>query len=401
MAPRKIITITRSDLHGLNSSDAAYITDVKDVSSYSWIDTSIPTIAVPGSPPLWSPPDTNIPLPKDTGLYYIAENAARLPASPMAPILRAIFATDPTFDVQTIDVITDRHNIRKLLAYIKPGSDRDKGGSFTMRLELVRNTLLLCRLDLPSTEYIQPHEYRGHGHEYEKAYTTKQFDGTAGHHRMVSYRFCGLNFLIRYETDGCVSPKKDADIAHKGLFDPSDLLSLPFAKQASPAVKRSSPKMKRSSPKIKVLLKGKTVPLESILEIKTRVLGRPLDFADVAPQLWVSQTSKLVRAFHVGGYFEPTYVEDVSASLEKWESDNQKNLRTLGALLAEFITVMKGSEGRGTLRYDAARDRLTISRYTGETRLLPEDLYSEWNERKRGAERTQESRTADDVESYK
>ncbi|KAG6149859.1 hypothetical protein E4U47_005094 [Claviceps purpurea] len=384
MAPRKIITITRSSLHGLDSSDAAYITDVKDVSSYSWVDTSVPTIAVPGSPPLWSPPDINVPLPKDRGLYYIAENAARLPASPMAPIFRAIFATDPTFDVQPIDVITDRHNIRKLLAYIKPGSDRDKGGSFTMRLELVRNTLLMCRLDLPATEYIQPHEYRGHGHEYEKAYTTKQFDGTAGHHRIVSYRFCGLNFLIRYETDGCVSPKKEAGIAHKGLFDPSDLLSLPFAKQASPAARRSSPKMK-------VLLKGKTVPPESILEIKTRILGRSLDFADVAPQLWVSQTSKLVRAFHVGGCFEPTHVEDVSAALQKWESDNQKNLRTLGALLSEFITVLKGSGGRGTLRYDAARDRLTISRYTGETRLLPEDLYSEWNERKRGAARTQES----------
>ncbi|KAG6161291.1 hypothetical protein E4U51_007219 [Claviceps purpurea] len=77
-------TILRSDLQQLITYETARITNVKSVSSYSWIDTPTPTIAVPGSPPFWSPPIIDHRFPKDTGLYYITENALRLPGSPMA-----------------------------------------------------------------------------------------------------------------------------------------------------------------------------------------------------------------------------------------------------------------------------------------------------------------------------
>ncbi|KAG6023003.1 hypothetical protein E4U19_004647 [Claviceps sp. Clav32 group G5] len=126
MAPHVIGTISRSDLEHLKPSGAANITDLKCISSYSWIDAPTPTIAVPGSPPLWSPPATDVQLPKDSGLYSMAENAVRLPGSPMAPIFRATFTTNPSFDVRPIDVISDRHNIRKLLSFIDPGSEGAK-----------------------------------------------------------------------------------------------------------------------------------------------------------------------------------------------------------------------------------------------------------------------------------
>ncbi|KAG6301217.1 hypothetical protein E4U09_005621 [Claviceps aff. purpurea] len=187
MASRTMETISRSGLQNLILSDSAHITNVKSVSSYSWIDTPTPTIAVPGSPSLWSPPVTDVQLPQDSGLYNIAENMVRMdPDSPLAPIFSAIFTTNPSFDFGSISVITDGNNIRKLLSFISPGSSRDTSEPFTIQLELARNTLLMCRHETAATEYIGPHEFRGYRHEFEKAFTTRQIDAESGDLRILS-----------------------------------------------------------------------------------------------------------------------------------------------------------------------------------------------------------------------
>ncbi|KAG6114820.1 hypothetical protein E4U14_001190 [Claviceps sp. LM454 group G7] len=373
MIPRRNTVIWRSDLQDPESSAAAHIIDVKNVSSYSWIDTPTPTIVVPGTPSLWSPPATDVPLPKDSGLYSIEENAVRLPGSPMAPMLRAIFTTNPSFDVRSIDVISDRHNIRKLLSFIDPGSDAYNCEKYTIRLELVGHTLLLCRHEKAMTRYIGRNQYLGHGFEFIKAYTASQIDDSAGHFRIVSYRFCGLNFLICHEPDGFVSPENEADVAYEGLLDRSK----------SPTRSRNERPPSTADPNLENVIvrhKGETVPLESLFDIKTRTKGKGLRFRHIAPQLWLSQTSKLVRAFHQGGHFQKPRVEDVGEKLQKWELDNQENLRKLGALIGRIIRVMKGHGGRGILRFDAKKGSLMISRDKDESGMLSEDLYSKWDE---------------------
>ena len=55
--------------------------------------------------------------------------------------------------------------------------------------------------------------------------------------------------------------------------------------------------------KLTVKKEGRVNPLESTIEIKTRVLHKPISIEDIAPQLWVSQTPKLVRAYHRSGTF--------------------------------------------------------------------------------------------------
>ena len=55
---------------------------------------------------------------------------------------------------------------------------------------------------------IGPGEFRGFGHEFEKASTITQVKGSTGHHRIVSYRLGSLSFLVRHETDGYVSDLK-------------------------------------------------------------------------------------------------------------------------------------------------------------------------------------------------
>ncbi|KAG6053484.1 hypothetical protein E4U17_004653 [Claviceps sp. LM77 group G4] len=370
-------TILRSDLQHLNTYGIARITNVKSVSSYTWIDTPTPTIAVPGCPPLWSPPIIDHRLPKDTGLYYIAENAVRLPGSQMAPMFTALSITNPSFNVRSVDVISDRNNIRKLLSFIRPGMDGDVNEQFTIKLELVGNTLLLGRCETAVTRYIEPNSFRGYGHEFEKAYTTSQIGGSTSHYGIVSYRFCGLNFMIRYQTDGFVSTQR-TDNAREALLE-----RLEYPTPSS--VNRLPPTVDPSLKEVMVLRKGHSVPLESILEIKTRAQVRSLDFNDIAPQLWVSQTTKLVRAFHAQGSFYKPQVEDVSAQLKEWELDSEEDLKMLGALIDMMIMVVKGCEscdGRGILRYDVATGSLIISRDGGNERMLPEDLYSKWDEKK-------------------
>ncbi|KAG6301227.1 hypothetical protein E4U45_003421 [Claviceps purpurea] len=367
-------TILRSDLQHLITYENARITNVKSVSSYSWIDTPTPTIAVPGSPPLWSPPVIDHRLPKDTGFYYIAENAVRLPGSQMAPMFTALSITNPSFNVRSVDVISDRNNIRKLLSFIRPGTDGDVNEQFTIKLELVGKTLLLGRCETAVTEYIAPSSFRGYGHEFEKAYTTNQIGGSTSHYGIVSYRFCGLNFMIRYQTDGFVSTQR-ADSAREALWERLESPTPSFVNRTPPTV---DPSLKE----VIVLRKGHSVPLGSILEIKTRANVGSLEFDDVAPQLWVSQTSKLVRAFHAKGCFFKPQVEDVSVQLKEWELDSQQDLKMLGALIDKIITVVKGCDGRGILRYDVATGSLIISRDEGNERMLPEDLYSKWDEKK-------------------
>ncbi|KAG5972506.1 hypothetical protein E4U58_006508 [Claviceps cyperi] len=367
MASHIIGTISRSDLQHLIPSGAARITDLKSVSSYTWIDTPTPTIAVPGSPPLWSPPIIDHRLPKDIGLYYVTENAARLPGSPVAPLFAALFTTNPFFDVRPIDIISDRNFIRRLLCFVNPGLD---GDAFTMKLELVGNTLLLGRHETAVTRHIAPNSYGGYGYEFEKAYMTKQIAGSTSHYSIISYRFCGLNMMIRYQTDGFTSMKRGTDVHRKGFLDqfihPRD---------------RTEPTADISLKKVKVLKKGKTIPLESIVEIMTCAQVRLLEFDDIAPQLWISQTPKLVRAYHQRGLFSKPGVEYVGFKVQKWERENHHDLETLGALIEKIIAVMKGyGGGRGILQHDVATASLIISRDEDETGMLPEDLYSKWDE---------------------
>jgi len=203
MAPT-LAEISRVDLQDLSIPPSASITDVKHLSSYNWIEARTPTIAVPGSPPLWSPPSAPQQLKKDSGLIYIAQNAARHPDSPLEPLFRALYFTNPSFDIRSIVIVTDRNIIRKLLSFINPSSTRNGLEPFTFNIEIAKDTAIFSRVETATHEIIGPKEFRGYGHEFEKAYTTSQINGSTGHHRIISYRFGDLIFIVRHETDGYV-----------------------------------------------------------------------------------------------------------------------------------------------------------------------------------------------------
>lgn len=315
MASAFLAEISRLDLLNLSTPPLASITEVRHLSSYNWIEAPTPTITVPGSPPLWSAPRVPRQLKKDSGLIYIAQNAARHPDSPLEPLFRALYIANPSFDIRSIDVVTDRNNIRKLLSFINPDSNRNKLETFTINIEVTQNTAIFSRAETATHEFIGPHEFRGFGHEFEKVYTTSQISGSTGHHRIISYRFGDLSFIVRHETDGYVdagikAPSSNSqEPARDSLSSLLDSLSLSST--------NDPPISTASVSKLTIKKEGQVVPLESTLEIKTRVRHRPLEIQEIAPQLWVSQTFKLVRAYHYKGTFQGPEVEDVAALIRR------------------------------------------------------------------------------------
>jgi hypothetical protein len=141
---------------------------------------------------------------KDHGLVYIAQNAARLPDSPLEPLFRSLYIEQPSLDLDSIDVITDRNNVRKLLSFIDPSLTKVSLESFTIQVEMAAQTVIFCREETATYEVIKPGDFRGFGHEFEKAYTTSHIKNSTSHHRIISYKLGGLHFLVCHETDGFI-----------------------------------------------------------------------------------------------------------------------------------------------------------------------------------------------------
>ncbi|KAI0436851.1 geranylgeranyl pyrophosphate synthetase [Xylaria telfairii] len=370
-----MVEIPRSELQNLDFPAAAEITDVKHLSSYNWIGTESPTIVVPGSPALWAPPNRPTQVSKDSGLVYINQNAARHPDSPMEPLFLALYTTQPSFDISSTDIVTDRNNLRKLLSFVQPGAEGDALVAFTIEIEIHKNTALFSRVEESNQERIPPGEFRGFGHEFEKVYTRNQIDGSTGHHRIVSYRFGGMSFIVRHETDGYVGGNVKSRVSGIEENQADDLSGILESLSLTSNLTLTDPR--HASSRLVVRREGQTIPLDSTLEIKTRAIHRHLSIQEVAPRMWTSQTPKLVRAYHRGGTFQPPLVEDVTTEIQKWQTDNQAQLRRLAALIHKILDIVKGFENRATVCYVRDGDKLIISPLGGK-KMLSENLYLKW-----------------------
>lgn len=379
MAPAAGVTILRQDIQEEHCA-AAHITDVTPLASYNWVEAKTPTIIVPGAPARWSPPIMSRRLPKDSGLVYIAQNAARHPDSPLEPLFRALYISQPDFDVSSVDVVTDRNNVRKLLSFIDPTSSRNAAERFVINVEITDKTAIFSRAETKTTEYIGSHEFRGFGHEFEKAYTASRINGSTGHHRILSYLLGDLRFLVRHEVDGYLEHQTTLSRSTHNGNEAGDLESLLGSLSLS-RTNGSAEAVRIRGSKLSFREEGRMVPIGSTLEIKTRVFHKPLAFSEVAPQLWVSQTPKLVRAYHKGGLFQEAKVEDVTLLIRSWEDENQASLKRLTVLIKKIISSTEECGGRATVVFDVAADRLLVTPADGNP-MLPQDLYCKWDNSK-------------------
>jgi hypothetical protein len=281
--------------------------------------------------------------------------------------------TNPSFGIHSVDLVTDRNNIRKLLSYINPSLSKNGPEPFTIKVEVVNGMGIFYRLEAEVSRFVGPHNFVGFGHEFEKAYISDQLSGSTGHHRIISYQFSDLKLVVRYETDGYID-----DVSAKAKeIDSDDLISLvnKLSLSSTPSTAYTASAASAKS-KLMIMKEGKTVPIESTLEIKTRTAYKPIDIQEVLPQLWVSQTPNLVRAYHRQGLFEIPQVEDVTLEIKRWEKNYQADLRKLATLIKKVINVVKENGGSGVVKYDVEQgDKLVVWQSNGK-KLLPDDIYS-------------------------
>jgi hypothetical protein len=295
-------------------------------------------------------------------MVYIDQNAARNPSFPLEPLFRALYFDKPDFQIGDVDMVSDRNNIRKLLRFVQ-GSDRKP---FEIRVEIAgeRTALFRRRVEAKATEVIRG--FRRYGHSFEDAYTKKE-SGNSSRHRIVGYDFGGMKCIIRHETDGYIqedgleAPSKDLSDAFKQLSLTSPASVVADSKPAGVTVQAG----------------GQAVEMSSTLEIKTRVAHRKLDMTEVSSQLWISQTPKLVIAYHQNGIFNNIQVRDMTDELCAWEKAKERDLCRLNWLLKKIIEVVKNSADRKAVVVYKGGVTLKIVSGTGQ-RALPDDLYARW-----------------------
>ncbi|KAF8417924.1 geranylgeranyl pyrophosphate synthetase [Tirmania nivea] len=391
-APRILAQWTVADLKKPATSVSKK--DFEFLSSYNWSELksgklSNSTIIVPGCPSSWEPPALPKAVRPDHGLVFVDQNAYQHPNIPLEPLLQALYITKPSFDLNKVQIITDRNNLRKLFEVVCGEKHRD----FEIAVEIVNNTALFTRLEQCTSELIGRQEFRGYGHEFEKEFTKypSSVNGSTGHHRIVSYSFGGLNMVVRFEADGALPPARNPVGITKGTPARSSGLILPDLSSLSLEGRppRTTPASSghgtpASTSRLAVMKAGELVPQDRILEIKTRAEHRAIGIPECMPQLWFSDTRNLFIGLHNRGTFRTINKYQVDEKMtSQWEKLHERQLGQLVDLLGKIIAIAKGSTGRTKVR--GVQGRVTLEEWQAThgpaARLtrLPEDLRALWS----------------------
>ncbi|KAF8498004.1 hypothetical protein JB92DRAFT_2985577 [Gautieria morchelliformis] len=360
-------------------SSPVSIKSLEALASYSWLEAATPTIIVPGSPPVWRGRTMPYTVPRDTGLVFIDQNAARLSSSPLLPLIAAVSHHAPGFSLASVDFVTDRNGLRKLSRW---ASGDPKSGTFRIDIDLVgHKTVLMQRWETETTQVGGP----GYEQAFEKASTNRTVgcEDAIGHHRIITYDLGGLKMLVRFKCDACLSKESTNESESQTVeveHDPLDELTtglqkLTVAMSSNAATK--VPALKGAS--LSLLTRGTLVPQSDLLELKTRSIRsvHEFDWEDTYSQLLLSQTPNIFLCVHQRGEF----VEVKKRKLAELETEavarkTQENLRKLRKVLGMVQDTMT-AEGEGakfSLVCKPGADMVLYEREGKETRLPDEAL---------------------------
>lgn len=316
----------------------------------------VPADFVPGCPPKWQPPSLPQSLHEDGGIYFRDPNAARYPAFPTEPAVRAIFHQDAQNALHDSDLFACGNTFGSLLSVA-----RDEDRTFRFDVERVGQTLFLVRKTNTGNPCETIEEVRGYGHTFPEAYTVwePEVKGSASHQRIIKYDFMGFKIMIRSECDGYLSdlllsselngqnPALHTTTQQPDLDAALPSLSLGFNGQDSTATKD-----------LVVTQTGKPIPQHAIFDLKTRSIktkDRMInDMEQFYPRLWANQTPNFVLAFHQWGKFEKSniHVKNIADEIKAWEKRSSSILRRLGGILKKLVDL---SKMKGTARFEVRR----------------------------------------------
>ncbi|KAI0698101.1 hypothetical protein BC835DRAFT_684939 [Cytidiella melzeri] len=367
--------------------------DVRYLASYTWTGAEQPTMIVPGCPRVWQDKPLPFTVPLDTGSTYAYANSSKLPASPLLPLFRAVDVMEESDDSGTkldwssVDFITDRNNLRKLLSWVEV---KDKGRG---KVDDFRIDLQLCGIGTVLMQRWEPHavynaENSGYGDSFERESTSAGpgcDDGIlAGHNRIISYTLHRAKMVVRCEVDACLLPDAGA-LPRSTSYDPEAAIKpsprtvsaddLADAFSSLDVAATSSPPTMQD---VNVVKGGTVVPQSSLIKIKTRSMRNveTFDWESAYLQLFLGQTCNLYLGVHQKGRFEEVRKTAFdSPELKEAAKNTRPVLKKLGRLLDEILYIAIDYGNKGRLSVVCKSGQLKVYERKGEEDfLLPEDV---------------------------
>jgi hypothetical protein len=262
----------------------------------------------------------------------------------MEPAVLAVLSQNAPY-ARDSDVFACGSTLGNLLRFIR-GEDK----RFRLLVELVDGTVFFIRRENTPRELIP--EVRGYGHSFPEAYTTWDADvkGSVSHQRVVSYRFGGLCFLVRFQGDGYIPAKGEDEDSIATRLPRAGGGGSTCAVDGLAALldqNRVTTIVPPTDSELTVLSAGKGVAQGCMFELKTRSIRKKEaaisedTFSEQLPRLWVSQIPKFILAYHDRGIFEDISVRDVREDVEAWEREHADDLSRLAALLHQIVELVK------------------------------------------------------------
>ncbi|KAH7087978.1 hypothetical protein BKA62DRAFT_627461 [Auriculariales sp. MPI-PUGE-AT-0066] len=338
-----------------------------------------------GSPPVWKQPNLPLTLAQDSGKTFVDQNAHRVSAYPLLPLFAAVLHTKnvtsefkiQAFDMASVELVTDRNGLRKLLRWIQGGVDVK---DFRIDVDLVGNAVLFTRRE-PRTE----DDVFGYGKAFERL-ATRHDPQETGHHRIVTYSLNGVKMLVRFELDACLPDSGQSTIASSASQDTAlEMSTLADAFNQLSYTPNGSTSF--TTVGVEIATGGVLVDQSLTMELKTRSrttwdpvrrarVPNSIDWAESYLQLFLSQTQHHALGWHDRGTF--TTIEHVTLAKlgERAEAKAQQaNLRKLSVVLRQVVDAVK-VQGDGKLLSLVCEDGVLTLRHRHDRPdgALPQEL---------------------------
>ncbi|KAF9063294.1 hypothetical protein BDP27DRAFT_1335277 [Rhodocollybia butyracea] len=372
--PIQTFKIPRADT--LVLTDPVKIRDLQYLGSYNWIGSKDqPTILVPGSPPEWRNITTPFTVAADVGTSFADQNSHWFPSANLVPLIVAVNtvqrsqsesgSSTKSFDWSSVDLVTDRNGLRKLLRWINGTAERD----FRIDLQLAGNTVIFSRWE-KSTQAAMSGFTFGFNFEEKTTNPAKDCEGSTGHHRIVKYDLNGLKVVVRFEVDACLPPVVSSS-TNRNRSSTIDDLTLALS-STSISSKSGPPVTFTSIPvggalSLRVGEGGSVVPQTSLIELSTRSRKRLVDnrWKEDFPQLFLSQTPYHYLGAHDSGHFY---------EIQKREKTCQSSFTKLRGVLGLIREVAIDHGEQGRLSLVCRGGKLELYGRRDDNSLLPESL---------------------------
>ncbi|KIY73435.1 hypothetical protein CYLTODRAFT_417105 [Cylindrobasidium torrendii FP15055 ss-10] len=344
------------------NNEAAEVENVKYMGSYHWMLDATPenpSMLVPGSPPEWTDRAAPFTVAQDDGFIVVDQAGFIVPFQPLLPALIAVDEMTPDFDWPSVDIISNRNCLAKLLSWIR---EPQSCPPFRIDAQLAGDsTVLLNRWEARTKE--QP---RSWGLNFEKATTevVKGCEGTSGYHRIVNYTLGQLNMVVRFQVDACFPSSSTVDDEVDALTE--RLANVRLREKTSVPLHDGRP--------LVIHHEGKVVPQSALIELTTFYTDsrRPFNWQRPYTQLSLTGTPNHILGLHHFGKFSKVEKRSVDEVKDLAPASSAQDFSRLESALQNIKDVVL-THGRDVrLSFVCEAGEMKVHRMSGRASCLPD-----------------------------